>query len=60
MKAAYFYPATRAQKMQGTRGVYELHDIAHGESRIFACHNVANKAEARRRAAADDATPWNF
>lgn len=62
--AAYFYPATPAQKRNvGAKDGYELHrfDSAEpGRVRVLATILVTDKAAARRQAKLDGATPWNF
>lgn len=59
-RAAYFYPATRAQKAAGARGIYELHVLTNGRREILATRPLSNKLEARVQADIDAATPWNF
>jgi len=61
--AAYYYPLGKSARSAGVAGVYELHLIEPNGLR----HNltprpvyVAGVREARRQAAADGATPWNF
>ena len=62
--AAYFYPATPAQKRNvGAKDIYELHrfDSAEpGRVRVLAISAVNGKVEAKRQAKIDGATPWNF
>lgn len=58
--AAYFYPATRAQKATGKLGKYELHALDNGQREIRHTTDAADMRAARKLAAADGATPWNF
>lgn len=58
--AAYYYPAKGA--LDGRKGNYELHRIEPNGARHILAQNVRcdGKREARRLAALDGATPWNF
>lgn len=62
--AAYFYPATPAQKRNvGARDTYELHRLDSrepGARRILASVGIDGKRAARQQAKIDGATPWNF
>ena len=61
--AAYFYPATRAQKAQGLGGIYELvrfDSLEPGKRRLLGETRPRNVTEARQQAKIDGATPWNF
>jgi hypothetical protein len=58
--AAYYYPATPAQKRKGRAGAFELHVIDNGDRQILATRPCADKREARQLAADHHARPWNF
>lgn len=61
--AAYFYPATPAQKRRGEGGTYELHrfdSLEPGKVRVLGSMHLPNITAARRQAKVDGAKPWNF
>jgi hypothetical protein len=58
--AAYFYPATKAQKARGATDLVELHELDNGARKIVRNISVENRREAHKVAAAHGAKPWNF
>lgn len=59
--AAYYYPATAAQKRKGQRGVFYLQKISAVGTRYgISSSPCSSVREAREFAKASEATPWNF
>lgn len=59
-RAAYYYPATKAQRAKGMAGVYQLHLIDNGRRTIAHTLSAYSTQDARTLAIRDGATPWNF
>ena len=60
-RAAYYYPFSKAQRANlHAGGAYELHELTDGRRRVLLVAHVEGLTEARQRAEADNATPWNF
>lgn len=53
--AADFWPTT-----SGTAAILDINRIEGGQRTRITSYAVANKREARKVAAAHNATPWNF
>jgi hypothetical protein len=58
--AAYYYPATKAQKAKGQSGAYELHQLHNGARTIIRGILCDSVKEARQIAKDQGAKPWNF
>ena len=59
-RAAYYYPATKAQKAKGQSGSLELHLIGKGARQVVNGILCDSKKEARAIATDWQAKPWNF
>lgn len=58
--AAYYYPATKAEKARGQSGIVMLSVIENGMRTTQITRDAANKRAARKIAAEAGAKPWNF
>jgi hypothetical protein len=61
--AAYYYPATKAQKAKGRSGAFELHQLHNGARTIIGANGAIlcdSVKEARQLAKGFNAKPWNF